>query len=73
MTLREMVEKIRAGGGAVSKFVSRPDASGNCRTVWGEVITQAQWFELIRMCRTDQTPEQARAHRAHDRAIDLHN
>lgn len=69
MTLREMAAKIRAGGGAVSKFVSRPDASGNCRTVWGEVITQAQWFALLRLCRV---VEQSSAMRAHDRAVAPH-
>ncbi len=70
MNLREMAEKICAGGGAVSKFVSRPDGSGNCRTVWGEMITQAQYYTLLRLCRPK---EQSSAMRAHDRAVDLHS
>jgi hypothetical protein len=70
MTLREMAEKIRTGTGQVSRYVSPPDASGSCRTVWGETITQGQYFELLRLCRRgDQTPEQMRVMRAHDEAV----
>jgi hypothetical protein len=75
VNLREIAAAILAGSGEVSRYVSRPDVSGTCRTVWpGVTITQAQYFELLRLCRrTDLTPEQMRGRDAHARAISGHN
>lgn len=71
MTLREIAAAIMAGTGEVSRYVSRPDAGGICHTVWpGVSISQAQYFELLRLCRrTDQSA----AMRAHDRAVARHD
>jgi hypothetical protein len=70
MTLREIAAAILAGSGEVSRYVSRPDAGGVCRTIWpGVTILTGQYYELLRLCR--RTDESA-AMRAHDRAVARH-
>lgn len=74
MTLREMAARIQREGGQVARYMTPPRADGTYATIWGDILSMNQYFELLRLCRTsDQTPEQARVMRAHDAAVKRHS
>ena len=73
MNLREIAARILSEGGQVARYVTPPRADGSYATIWGDVLSMNQFYELLRLCRrNDQSPEQARAHAAHDAAVGRH-
>jgi len=47
MTLQEVIEQFREAGGPPQGYVTAPARDGTRRTIWGHVLTSAQYQAVL--------------------------
>lgn len=70
MTLQEVIEQFRAAGGPPQGYVTAPARDGTRRTIWGHILTPAQYQAVLDACQRPATNEIAtEAQKARWRAL----